>query len=893
MNQIDKVLKEVRQRCKDYYENKTLLLPNTNDVAQALKISRTSASKALNTLFEQHLLGKINVRPVIYFNFDTMNIGTPDILNSVDELNKLIRNNKVEKSLNQIIGAKESLHDQIEQMKAAIFYPKNGLPMILFGSSGTGKSFMAQSAYNYAVAIGILKRDAPFISINCAQYANNPELLSSMLFGYVKGAFTGADSDKLGALAEAKDGILFLDEIQRLNPEGQERLFTYMDTGYYSPLGDEAKSIKSNARLIFATTASQENFLTTFLRRIPIKIKLPDLIKRSLSEKKQIVNSFINNEARNLGKNIQITELALQSLYDYNYQANVGEVKNTIKNIVATAYIHQRNQKEIVIGVKNLPDKFLLKDKISKDALHNLNNRVEFSGYIKCANANFNNSQQNKISQSWKYAESMAQSGVTDRHKYEYIINSTIDYVYFSAKEHKNIKLVYIIKKLRSLLKLLNYPSDFFENNKLIYGLAVYIFCKNYFDFDLGSNTENTQRIADLFRREITFIEDIQDVIESQFEVSLSKNDIVWLAIYCANSQLPIKNAHGIIICHGYATASSIAETCNRILSYPVFSSIDMSLNINEKIIARLLQEKIREINNTNGVVVLVDMGSLVQISKNIAKTYNYPFLLIDQVNTGLALDIGNMILENKTLTEISARAREITVNTKLFESIHKKKAIVTTCMTGIGTAEEIRKMLTRSFEGLVDINIYSVEFSHIKQEISTLKKNNFEIIAIVGTDNPHFEGIPYLGLEDIISGEKLNNLAELLNTHGQKYKIREMEHQLIKNFSINRVIDSLTILSANSVISNIDTYVDMVQKDLNCKFSNRVQIALYVHISSLIERLIRGNPIKIYEGDNSLIHKNNVFSVLKRDFSVLSEKYKIKINDAEIAYIKAIIEGY
>lgn len=893
MNQSDKVLNEVRRQCKNYYESKVLFLPNTDDIAKVLKISRTSASKALNSLFDQHLVGKISNRPVLYFNFDKVNINIPSMLNSVDELNELIKKDKIQKSLGQIIGYKESLHDQIEQMKAAIFYPTNGLPMILFGNSGTGKSFMAHSAYKYAIATGMLRKDAPFISINCAQYANNPELLSSMLFGYVKGAFTGADSDKLGALAEAKNGILFLDEIQRLNPEGQERLFTYMDTGHYSPLGNEARSIKSNARLIFATTASQNNFLTTFLRRIPIKIQLPDLAKRSLNEKKQIVNSFIDDEARNLGKNIQITELALKSLYEFKYEANVGEVKNTIKNIVATAYIHQRQKDKIIIGVKDLPNKFLLKDKTSKESLHNLNSIVEFSGNIEDSNISYSNSQQNKISQSWKYAQSMASSGVTDRHKYEYIINSTVDYVYFSAKEHKNIKLVYIIKKLRNLLKLLNYPSDFFENNKLIYGLAIYIFCKNYFDFDLGNDTDNTQRIANLFRKEVTFIEDIQDVIESQFEISLNKNDIVWLAIYCANNQLPIRNTHGIIICHGYATASSIAETCNQILNYPVFTSIDMSLDSNEKTIARLLQEKVREINNTTGVVVLVDMGSLVQISKNIAKTYNYPFLLVDQVNTGLALDIGNMIQQNKTLTEISARAKEVKVDTSLFESIHKKKAIVTTCMTGIGTAKEIQKMLTRSFEGLVDIDIYSVEFSHIKQEISTLRKNNFEIVAIVGTDNPHLKGIPYLGLEDIISGDKLNDLAEVLNTHDQKYKIREMEHQLIKNFSINRVIDSLTILSANSVISNIDTYINMVQKDLNTKFYNKIQIALYVHISSLIERLIRGNPIKSYEGDNSLINRNNTFSVLKRDFSVLSKKYKIKINDAEIAYIKAIIEGY
>ena len=74
-------------------------------------------------------------------------------------------------------------------MKTSIFYPNTSLPVFLHGPTGSGKSFMARKIYEFAVQEGILKPDAPFIIMNCAQYVNNIELLSSNLFGYVKGSF--------------------------------------------------------------------------------------------------------------------------------------------------------------------------------------------------------------------------------------------------------------------------------------------------------------------------------------------------------------------------------------------------------------------------------------------------------------------------------------------------------------------------------------------------------------------------------------------------------------------------------------------------------------------------------------------------------------------------------
>jgi Sigma-54 interaction domain. len=74
----------------------------------------------------------------------------------------------------------------------------------------------------------MMTKESPFIVFNCADYADNPQLLMSQLFGYVKGAFTGAESSKAGLVEKADGGILFLDEVHRLPSEGQEILFFYL-----------------------------------------------------------------------------------------------------------------------------------------------------------------------------------------------------------------------------------------------------------------------------------------------------------------------------------------------------------------------------------------------------------------------------------------------------------------------------------------------------------------------------------------------------------------------------------------------------------------------------------------------------------------------------------------
>src|SRR5699024_5651771 len=166
-----------------------------------------------------------------------------------------------------MIGRNDSLKNQVEQAKAAILYPPHGLNVLITGPTGSGKTYFANAMYQFAWGKNVLSQEGMTV-FNCADYAHNPQLLMSQLFGYTKGAFTGANEDKDGLIQQADGGMLFLDEVHRLPPEGQEMIFYFMDHGTYNKLGESGKKHYADVRLVCATTEDPESsLLQTFVRR--------------------------------------------------------------------------------------------------------------------------------------------------------------------------------------------------------------------------------------------------------------------------------------------------------------------------------------------------------------------------------------------------------------------------------------------------------------------------------------------------------------------------------------------------------------------------------------------------------------------------------------------------
>ncbi len=134
-------------------------------------------------------------------------------------------------------------------------------------------------------------------------------------------------------------GILFLDEIHRLPPDGQEMLFFLMDKGEYYRLGEASVTRKSNLLIIGATTEDpQKSLLKTFLRRIPVIITLPSLKEKSVEEKVELVQELFVEEALRIDKRIIICPEVLKALVLYDCKGNIGQLKSDIRLLCAKSF---------------------------------------------------------------------------------------------------------------------------------------------------------------------------------------------------------------------------------------------------------------------------------------------------------------------------------------------------------------------------------------------------------------------------------------------------------------------------------------------------------------------------------------------------------------------------
>jgi len=205
--------------------------------------------------------------------------------------------------------------------------------VLILGESGTGKSLVAELIHKNSP-----RRDGPFISINCAAIPET--LLEAELFGYKKGAFTGAVTDKKGLIELANGGTLFLDEIGDLPLGLQAKLLKFLETYEFIPLGDVQKK-KVDIRLISATNKNLEKLIEEgkfredlYYRLSVIEIKIPPLRERK-EDIPVLVYYFLEQASKQHNKKIKgITNEALSYLLNYDWPGNIRELRNVIERAV-------------------------------------------------------------------------------------------------------------------------------------------------------------------------------------------------------------------------------------------------------------------------------------------------------------------------------------------------------------------------------------------------------------------------------------------------------------------------------------------------------------------------------------------------------------------------------
>src|SRR5215213_932237 len=219
--------------------------------------------------------------------------------------------------------------------------------VLVTGESGVGKEVIANLIHSRS-----LRGRKPMVKLNCAAFPQ--AMIESELFGYVKGAFTGATSDFRGMIAEASGSTLFLDEISEMPTELQTRFLRVLQEREYRPLGS-TKTLRADFRVVAATNrpvsqALAENRLRAdlYYRLNTFQIEIPPLRERK-EDIPPLVTSFVKRFAKQLGKTEpQIAPEAFQKLLDYNWRGNVRELQNAMEYAVVLA-------RQGIVTVKELP----------------------------------------------------------------------------------------------------------------------------------------------------------------------------------------------------------------------------------------------------------------------------------------------------------------------------------------------------------------------------------------------------------------------------------------------------------------------------------------------------------------------------------------------------------
>ncbi|WP_300458414.1 sigma 54-interacting transcriptional regulator [Desulfobacula sp.] len=288
-----------------------------------------------------------------------VDMGAIALDNALQHTEQVKRNVELEQTLDeirnkiQIIGQSTAFQKAMKNVRE---YARTDFPVLITGESGTGKDLVAMALHNLSS-----RKKEPFVVQNCSAIPET--LLESELFGYQKGAFTGANENKCGLLMAANRGTVFMDEIGDMSLNLQARILRVIQNNEIKPLG--ASNIqKVDVRIISATNKDLNAAIKAkafredlFYRLNVLPLSLPPLRERK-KDIPLLLNYFIKRESLELDiPPKQISSEALKYLVDYPWYGNIRELENFVKYILSTGG-------DMIVTLKDIPDHFKQKQAI-------------------------------------------------------------------------------------------------------------------------------------------------------------------------------------------------------------------------------------------------------------------------------------------------------------------------------------------------------------------------------------------------------------------------------------------------------------------------------------------------------------------------------------------------
>lgn len=806
-----------------------------------------------------------------------------------------------ENVFSKFIGFEGSLKNQISKAKAAVMYPPRGLHTLIYGPSGVGKSFLAELMHDYAIQTENFDGEVPYFEFNCADYADNPQLLLSQLFGYKKGAFTGAAEHKKGIVELCDGGILFLDEVHRLPAEGQEILFYLIDKGKFRRLGEADTSRESHPLIIAATTEDPESsLLLTFRRRIPMSIEIPSLQERPIDEKWQFIELYFTLERNRLGRDMKVAQDVFSCLLHSEFPGNVGQLKSDIQVCCAKAFLEAclNNREEIEVVPENLPEhlKANRNQTVSKEIRSLLQGDILFS---ERGSRRFS-----------RYFDQPGGVGIYEHleNKYTALIDSGIGREEISRLLQEEVEET-LTKQIRSMeeSKLsLHELSNIVGKEVLDITEAVYIEAKKTLTglrssilFPLAIHIRSSldmkkerrgilgNSLDDMKNRHVKEYKVATAILEKlnqKFYLHLAEEEAVFFAMYFRKFQKEQTNMTGrtavLILSHG-RVAGGMAEIANRILGVNHAAAIEMALSEAPAVMYEKTKKAVMELEQGRGCIILADMGTLLTFGEKIQKETGIPVAVVGRVDTLMVIECLHKVLWTEEPLEIIAREIDCKISPQQGNSkenmVIRGKAILCLCITGLGAAKRLQDFISQRLKSVMnDITIITrgyIENERTEQIIEQVAEQ-YELLAVVGTIDPEMKGYPFISAAEIYQSKGISRLRRMIKDS------RLMENVILGDVIPKELIFVNTGYQLKEQI--LDQAVETMTK-LGC-VEDKFLLSIYKR-EALMTTYLKGG-IAIPHGDPSFVTKSAI-SITKLDKPVLWDG----TNTVDVIFVLALKE--
>ena len=282
-------------------------------------------------------------------------------------------------------------------------------------------------------------------------------------------------------------------------------------------------------------------------------------------------------------------------------------------------------------------------------------------------------------------------------------------------------------------------------------------------------------------------------------------------------------------------------------------------------------------------------MGSLEEAYKALENVTDSTIGVVNNVSTGLALEIGSGLLGGKSIAEVLGDATAVCVtHCKVIERVNREDAIVFCSESGVDAAERIRQLVSQSLPRTIGARLLTRPFKQLVANGSNdAVFSEHRVCAVIGTGDPGVASIPFVALEDIMSTASASKVDAVFGRWLDASELSSFREKLLSNMTLQNVIRSITILDPERLFHEIESAVHELQRRTGEKIGSNAIIGLYVHLCCLVERLVTRNPIETYVGQDRFEEEHTDFiESFRQSFSSISTRYRVEVPVSEIAYV-------